>query len=93
LSFAAESQGRSRFRSGKGRLAPPSPATPITIGRDVSAVWGIDNDDVKIRYPGEFPDASTIQLTVCGFALKLSTIFREHVIVLVRAQWLSAGDL
>src|SRR4029077_5478930 len=38
LSFVAESRGR--FRSGKGRLAPPSRATPITIGRDVSAVWG-----------------------------------------------------
>jgi len=64
LSSAAGSHGRSRFRSGKGRLAPPSPATPIAIGRDVSAVWGIDHDDVKIRCPGAFPDASAVQLTV-----------------------------
>src|SRR4029077_4865594 len=40
LSLVAESRGRSCSRSGKGRLAPPIPVTPKTVGRDVSAVCG-----------------------------------------------------
>src|SRR5262249_58538751 len=49
LSLVAESRGRSCSCSGKGRLAPPIPVTPKTVGRDVSALWASWKERVHAR--------------------------------------------